>query len=155
VHTLATAVHLSNGIDWSPDDRLIYYTDSLRRVIWAYDFNLATGAIANRRAFVDVPADAGVPDGLCVDAEGCVWSAHWGGSRVTRYDPDGRIERVIELPAAQITCPAFGGADLDTLYVSSAAIGLSAADFARTPDAGGLFALAPGVRGRAPHRFAA
>ena len=102
-----------------------------------------------------VPEDAGVPDGLCVDVEGGVWSAHWGGWRLTRYDPDGRIERVIELPAAQITCPTFGGPDLEVLYVSSAAIGMSASDFAKAPDAGGLFALEVGVRGLPANRFAA
>jgi L-arabinonolactonase len=74
---------------------------------------------------------------------------------VTRYDPDGRIERVIELPAAQITCPVFGGPDLEVLYVSSAAIGMSRSDLAKAPDAGGLFELEPGVRGLAAHRFAA
>jgi sugar lactone lactonase YvrE len=155
VHALASDVHLSNGIDWSPDDRVMYYADSLRHVIWAYDFDLETGEIGNRRAFAEVPEDAGVPDGLCVDAEGCVWSAHWGGWRVTRYDPAGRIERIIDLPAAQITCPAFGGRDLEVLYVSSAAIGMSEADFAKAPDAGGLFALEVGVRGLPASRFAA
>ena len=125
VHVMATDVHLSNGLDWSPDDRVMYYTDSLRHVIWVYDFDLETGEIGTRRVFAEVPAGAGVPDGLCVDAEGFVWSAHWGGWRVTRYGPDGRIDRVIELPASQITCPTFGGPDLDVLYVSSAAIGMS------------------------------
>jgi sugar lactone lactonase YvrE len=152
---MATDVHLSNGIDWSPDDRVMYYTDSLRHAIWAYDFDLETGEIDGRRPFARVPDDAGVPDGLCVDAEGFVWRAHWGGWRVTRYAPDGRIDRVIELPAAQITCPVFGGPNLDVHYVSSAANGLTGADFAKAPDGGGLFTLDAGVRGEAANRFAA
>jgi L-arabinonolactonase len=155
VHVMATDVHLSNGLGWSPDDRVLYYTDSLRRTIWAYDYDLETGAVANRRVFARVPDDAGVPDGLCVDAEGGVWSAHWGGWRLTRYaPPDGRIERVVEMPVPQPSCPAFGGPDLDVLYVSSAAIWMTPADRARAPDGGGLFALEVGVRGLPVGRFA-
>jgi L-arabinonolactonase len=154
VHVMATDVHLSNGLGWSPDDRVLYYTDSLRRTIWAYDHDLETGAVAKRRVFARVPDEAGVPDGLCVDAEGGVWSAHWGGWRLTRYAPDGRIERVVEMPVPQPSCPAFGGPDLDVLYVSSAAIGISPADFAKAPDGGGLLALDVGVRGLPVARFA-
>jgi sugar lactone lactonase YvrE len=154
-HVMCTDVHLSNGLGWSPDDRLLYYTDSLRRTIWVYDYDLATGAIERRRAFARVPDDAGVPDGLCVDADGFVWSAHWGGWRLTRYAPDGRIDRLVEMPAAQITCPVFGGPNLDVLYVSSAAIGMTGADFAKAPEGGGLFSLDAGVRGEAANRFAA
>jgi sugar lactone lactonase YvrE len=104
--------------------------------------------------FARVPDDSGVPDGLCVDAAGYLWSAHWGGWRLTRYAPDGRIDRVVEMPVPQPSCPAFGGADLDVLYVSSAAIGTSGADFARAPDGGGVFALDVGVRGLPVSRFA-
>jgi sugar lactone lactonase YvrE len=154
VHVMAIDVHLSNGLGWSPDDRVLYYTDSLRRTIWAYDYELETGAVANRRVFARVPQEAGVPDGLCVDAEGFVWSAHWGGWRLTRYAPEGRIERVVELPVPQPSCPVFGGPDLGVLYVSSAAIGMTPADFARAPDGGGLFALDVGARGLPAGRFA-
>jgi sugar lactone lactonase YvrE len=154
VHVMQTDVHLSNGLGWSPDDRTLYYTDSLRRTIWAYDYDLDTGAIANRRVFARVPDDAGVPDGLCIDAQGGVWSAHWGGWRLTRYAPDGRIDRVVEMPVPQPSCPAFGGPDLDVLYVSSAAIEMTPADFTKAPDGGGLFALDVGVRGLPVNRFA-
>ena len=141
-------------LDWSPDDRLLYYTDSLRRTIWVYDFDLATGAIDRRRVFARVPDDAGVPDGLCVDREGHVWSAHWGGWRLTRYAPDGGVDRVVDMPVPQPSCPAFGGADLEVLYVSSAAIGMTQDELARAPDGGGLFALDVGVRGLPVGRFA-
>jgi sugar lactone lactonase YvrE len=101
-----------------------------------------------------VPDEAGVPDGLCVDAEGGVWSAHWGGWRLTRYAPDGRIDRVVGMPVPQPSCPAFGGPDLDVLYVSSAAIEMTPADFTKAPDGGGLFTLDVGVRGLPVNRFA-
>ena len=153
VQVMCTGVHLSNGLGWSPDDRVLYYTDSLRRTIWAYDYDLEIGAMANRRTFARVPEEAGVPDGLCVDADGYVWSAHWGGWRLTRYAPDGRVERVVKMPVPQPSCPAFGGPDLDVLYVSSAAIEMTPADFAEAPDGGGLFALDVGVRGLPGNRF--
>lgn len=154
VHVVRQGVHLSNGLDWSPDDRLLYYTDSLRRLIWVYDYDVRQGTIANERVFARVPEHAGVPDGLCVDAEGFVWSAHWGGWRLTRYAPDGRIDRVLQMPVPQPSSCTFGGEELATLYVTSAAIGMSAADLAKAPDGGGLFALEVGVRGQKVARFA-
>jgi L-arabinonolactonase len=154
VQAVRRDVHLSNGLDWSPDDRLLYYTDSLRRLIWVYDYDLERGMLANEQVFARIPAEAGVPDGLCVDAEGFVWSAHWGGWRVTRYAPDGRIDRVLQMPVPQPSSCTFGGPDLATLYVTSAAIGMTAADFAKAPDGGGLFALEAGVRGQPVARFA-
>jgi sugar lactone lactonase YvrE len=147
-------VHLSNGLDWSPDDRLMYYTDSPRRLIWVYDYDPDRGAVANERVFARIPRDAGVPDGLCVDAKGFVWSAHWGGWRITRYAPDGRIDRVLEMPVPQPSSCTFGGPDLATLYVTSAAIGMTEADFAKAPQGGGLFAVEVGVRGQPVSRFA-
>jgi L-arabinonolactonase len=154
VHVVRQGVHLSNGVDWSPDDRVMYYTDSLRRLIWAYGYDAERGAIANERVFARIPEDAGVPDGLCVDALGFVWSAHWGGWRVTRYAPDGRIDRVLEMPVPQPSSCTFGGPDLATLYVTSAAIGMTPADFAKAPEGGGLFAVEVGVRGQPVSRFA-
>lgn len=154
VHPMCTEVHLSNGLGWSPDDRTMYYTDSLRRVIWAFEYDIDSGTLHNRRVFATVDEDAGVPDGLCVDASGFVWSAHWGGWRLTRYAPDGRIDRVLEMPVPQPSCCAFGGADLATLYVTSACIGMDEVAFARAPDGGGLFALEVGVRGLPTNRFA-
>jgi sugar lactone lactonase YvrE len=147
VHVVRRDVHLSNGLGWSPDERAMYYTDSLRRVIWVSDYDLDLGTIANERVFARIPEDAGVPDGLCVDAEGFVWSAHWGGWRLTRYAPDGRIDRVLDMPVPQPSSCAFGGPDLATLYVTSAAIGMTADDFVQAPDGGGLFAVDVGVRG--------
>ncbi len=154
VQVVRQDVHLSNGLDWSPDDRRMYYTDSLRRLIWVYDYDADRGTLANEQVFARIPEDAGVPDGLCVDAEGFVWSAHWGGWRVTRYAPDGRIDRVLEMPVPQPSSCTFGGPGLATLYVTSAAIGMTAADFAKAPEGGGLFAVDAGVRGQPVSRFA-
>ena len=111
-------VTTSNGLGWSPDGSLFYYTDSMARTIWVFDAS-PSGALSNRRVFATDPA-AYVPDGLTVDASGAVWAAKWNGARVVRYAPDGRIDRVLELPVAKPTSVAFAGAALDTLVITSA-----------------------------------
>jgi sugar lactone lactonase YvrE len=99
--------------------------------------------------------EAGYPDGLLVDGEDHIWGAHWGGGRLTRYRPDGSIERTVEIPAPKVTSACFGGADLDILYVTTASIGMDAAALAAYPDSGGLFAVTGlGIPGRSPRRFA-
>jgi sugar lactone lactonase YvrE len=148
VHTMLTGVTISNGLDWSLDGRRMYYVDSPTQRIDVFDFDLAAGSIANRWTFVDVPADAGVPDGLTVDAAGFVWLALWGGAALHRYAPDGTLERVVPLPVTHPTSCAFGGAGLDELYVTSARRPLTAEEKARQPQAGGLLRLRPGVAGR-------
>jgi len=153
VHTMLTGVSISNGLDWSLDGRRMYYVDSPTRRIDVFDFDLATGSIANRRMFVEVPADAGIPDGLTVDAAGYVWLALWGGAALRRYAPDGTLERVIPLPVTHPTSCAFGGAALDELYVTSARRPLNAEEKTRQPQAGGVFRLRPGVAGRPAHLF--
>ena len=142
-----------NALCWSPDGRTMYHADTVYRTVWAWDFDPDRGEIANRRTFFEVPTADGAPDGATVDAEGCLWLAHWDGWRLTRYDPIGRIERVVPLPVQRPTCPAFGGPDLDVLYVTSASINFSAAERARQPLAGGILALAPGIRGLPEARF--
>ncbi|SEQ24681.1 transcriptional regulator, IclR family [Faunimonas pinastri] len=145
---------VSNGLGWSPDDRTFYFTDTARQQIYAYDFDLERGAIANRRVFVTVPESEGRPDGLTVDAEGFVWSAHWDGWCVTRYDPAGKVERVINLPMPRPTSCVFGGPDMTTLFVTSARIRLSAAQLAEAPLSGSVFAIDTGIRGLAGQEFA-
>jgi sugar lactone lactonase YvrE len=138
---------IGNGLGWSPDNGVFYFTDSTARRIYAYDFDIGSGAIANRRVFATVPEDAGVPDGLCVDAEGHIWSAHWDGWRVTRYAPDGRIVEVLRMPVPRPTSCAFGGAALDTLYVTTARIWLDGATLAKAPLSGSILAVATDSRG--------
>lgn len=149
-----TGFHISNGLGWSPDDRTFYFTDSGVRRIHRYDYDIETGAVAGRRTFVDLPEGVGVPDGIAVDAEGFVWSAHWDGWCVTRYDPDGKVDRVINLPVPRPTSCAFGGPDLATLYVTSARIRLSAQQLAEAPLSGSVFAVQAGVRGLPETPFA-
>lgn len=150
---MVDGITISNALCWSPDSRVMYYADTPRRTVWAWDFEPERGEIDNRRVFLTIPPGEGVPDGATVDAEGFLWLAQWGGWRVARYDPLGRLARTIMLPVKQPTCPMFGGADLDVLYVTSASIGLSGEALARQPQAGSLFALDVGVKGLPERRF--
>ncbi len=145
----------SNGTGWSPDGRTMYHTESFRYAVFAYDFDGATGEIANRRPFVQLdPAGGEFPDGLTVDAEGFVWSAHVGKGRIVRYDPAGRAERQVQLPVTRGTSCMFGGDDLRTLFITSARETLTPEMLRHEPLAGSLFACDPGVAGRPPNRFA-
>ncbi|MFE6091478.1 SMP-30/gluconolactonase/LRE family protein [Streptomyces massasporeus] len=116
-------VAVSNGTGWSPDGRLMYYVDSPTRRVDVFDH--ADGRITGRRTLAEIEESAGFPDGLTVDAEGCVWVALWQGSAVRRYTPDGALDRVIELPVPLVTACAFGGADLGDLYITTARVGLT------------------------------
>lgn len=150
---LRSGVMISNSIAFSPDGTIMYFADTPHKRILAFDYDSERGEIANERVFAEV-AGPGYPDGSTVDSEGFLWNAEWGGARLTRYAPDGRVDRALELPCGQITCCAFGGATLDRLYVTSARVGLDAATLAREPLAGALFAFAPGVKGLADTAFA-
>jgi sugar lactone lactonase YvrE len=154
VHRILERVTASNGLDWSPDNRTFYFTDRALSRIDQFDFDLGAGAIANRRPFVEFPLDFGFPDGLIVDADGFVWVGMWEGGSLHRYAPDGRLDRIIPVPASQTTKCAFGGSDLTDLYITTARIGLDKAARVAQPLAGGLFRFRPGVRGRQPHRYA-
>jgi D-xylonolactonase len=112
--------HLSNGLGFSSDCKTLYFTDSVARTIFAYEYVATGGTVRNRRIFHKVPVTSGIPDGLTVDADGFVWSAEWYGSRVTRYDPDGKVERRIETPAKQTSSLAFGGPELTDIFITSA-----------------------------------
>ncbi len=115
---------------------------------------MAAGRPCARRVFARVPDGAGYPDGLTVDAEDHVWGAHWGGARLTRYRPDGAIDRVVAMPVPLCTSCCFGGPDLATLFVTSASIGLDAPARAAAPQSGGLFAVTGlDVRGRSAALF--
>jgi sugar lactone lactonase YvrE len=145
----------SNGPSFSPDGRTMYHTDSHAGTIWAYDIDPDSGTASNRRVFVRIPREHGAPDGSTVDAEGHLWTAHWGGGRVTRFAPDGTVSRVLEIPAKSPTSCAFGGPEMTTLYVTTASIDLGPAGFRPMTEAeldaapweGGIFAVETGVRG--------
>ncbi len=146
-------VGLSNGLDWSDDRRLFYYADSNSGRVDLFDTDPDTGVLSGRRPFVTVPDTDGVPDGLTLDAEGCVWLAVWDSGELRRYTPDGRLDTVVRLPARQVTSAAFGGADLGTLYITTAHEGYTDADLREQPHAGDVFACVPGVTGRLPFLF--
>lgn len=153
VSKMLDGLAVSNGLAWSLDDRTLYFIDSLEHGVDAFDYEAATGEIAHRRRVTDVPPELGLPDGMTIDGAGYLWVALWDGWSVRRFAPDGSLDMVIELPTAQITSCAFGGEDLDELYVTSAAAGLSAEQLADQPHAGAVFCVRPGVVGVPAHRF--
>lgn len=156
----ASHIHCSNGLDWSLERTEMYYIDSGVRVVRAYGFDPLTGELGDCRKVVTFPARSeGVPDGMCIDEEGKIWVAVWGGSRIDRWDPlSGCLLDSVELPVAQPSSCAFGGSDSDTLFVTSAASGLDGSARAAQPLAGRLFKTKlghgdGGIRGRKPFRF--
>ncbi|MFC7584532.1 SMP-30/gluconolactonase/LRE family protein [Nonomuraea antimicrobica] len=148
VHTVIQDVIISNGIGWSLDQTVMYYVDSARRTIDAFDFD--AGVIRNRRVFVRL--DEGVPDGLCLDAEGNIWVAAWGAGQVQRFSPDGELIGVVRVPAHMVTSCCFGGDDLGLLYMTSGSAGLPPAVRHRE-HAGALFVADVGCRGRRANVF--
>ena len=154
IHLMETGLTISNGIGWSPDNKTMYLTDSPQHVIYAYDFDPPTGIITNRRPFIHTPHEEGVPDGLTVDSEGYIWSARWGGWKITRYDPTGKVERVISLPVLHPTSCTFGGPDLNELYITSAWTELGEEQRNNHPLAGDLFRLKTDVKGQVQRKFA-
>ncbi|MFF8583141.1 SMP-30/gluconolactonase/LRE family protein [Streptomyces althioticus] len=142
-------VTVSNGTGWSPDGRLMYYIDTPTRRVDVCDFG-EDGTIAGRRPLAEIEEGAGFPDGLTVDADGCVWVALWDGGAVRRYTPSGELDRVIELPVPRVTCCAFGGPGLTDLYVTTARVGLAAPH----PLAGSLLVVPGAGKGVAQPAFA-
>jgi len=137
---------VTNGPAFSPDGRLMYHNDSGRQVTYAFDLD-ADGKAANRRILLEFGDGDGFPDGMTVDAQGCLWIAFWDGWCVRRFSPEGELLDKVAMPVARPTSCAFGGRNLDRLYVSSASIGLDEAALRMQPNAGGLFMLTPGVQG--------
>ncbi len=144
---------VSNGLDWSPDDRTFYFVDTGPGIIYAYDFDVSAGKISRRREFARVAPEDGRPDGLTVDVEGYVWCAIWDGWCVRRYAPNGRLDREIGLPVPRPTSCVFGGEKLETLFITSARIRLPERSLVDAPLSGGVFAFEPGVRGLPAGRF--
>lgn len=153
ISILDDGFELTNGIAFSLDSTTLYFTDSTARRIYAYDYDLSTGAARNRRVLVAVPPDEGLPDGLTVDSEGYLWSAQWYGSSVVRYDPDGKVERRVRTPAKQTSCATFGGEDLGDLYITTAARSVPMPvmppgyDPVNGPFGGALYRTRPGIKG--------
>jgi sugar lactone lactonase YvrE len=147
-------VTISNGLDWSPDQRTMYYIDSPTHRIDAFDFESESGSVSNRRTLVELPQEWGLPDGMTVDEEGLLWVAFWDGAAVRHFTSDGRLVSTVGFPVSRVTSCAFGGDDLSELYVTSAKNGLSDSQLKDQPLAGGLFRLEPGIHGLPARPFA-
>lgn len=144
---------IPNSIAFAPDRRRAYFADSAEQTIFAMDLDPATGSVLGESVFATTSGTDAVPDGSVVDEQGNLWNAQWDAWRVVRYGPDGKINQVVELPVQRPTCPALGGRDFRTLYVSSAQIDLSPAALASQPGAGGIFACRTDVPGLPEHGF--
>jgi len=146
-------VSLSNGLDWSPDGGTFYYVDSRAGGIDAFAFELSTGELADRRRVVQLglPPEVAFVDGMCVDADGCLWAAIWGTGEVRRYTPAGELDRTIDVPVTQPTTSVFAGDALDVLVITSARRGLAAGELERQPPAGSVFCCRPGPAGLPPN----
>jgi sugar lactone lactonase YvrE len=144
---------IGNGIDWSPDSKKMYFTDSTNRTIYVYDFDAKNGSIKNKNVFVKISTLDGYPDGLTVDRDGYVWSAHWDGWRITRYTPNGHVDKIIYLPVPRPTSMIFGGSDLSKLYITSACYGLTRDQLERAPLSGSLFVYDSNVTGKPSNSF--
>jgi sugar lactone lactonase YvrE len=158
VHIADEGIQFSNGLAFSPDCSTLYFSDTVARIIYAYKWHREDGTLTDRRVFVRVPRDEGFPDGLTVDAEGYLWCAHWFGVCIARYDPDGKLEHRVTFPAAQTSSLAFGGPDLDMIFVTSASKSnmLQEAPPGYCPDTvyvgGQLYQMKSDVQGRKEHR---
>jgi xylono-1,5-lactonase len=139
---------VTNGPAFSPDRRFLYHTDSGRGIVYRFGLT-AAGSLGPREEFIRFEEEWGFPDGMTTDADGCLWIAHWGGGRVSRFDPDGQLVRSVYLPATNITSCAFADENLDRMFVTSASLGTTG-----EPHAGALFEIDPGVKGLAPTPFA-
>ena len=148
-------IGISNGLAWDEAGTTFYYIDTPTKVIRAYDYDLATGAISRERVVVRIADDAGSPDGMTIDQDGMLWVAQYGGWAVRRYNPKtGKEINKIDLPCANVTCCTFGGEKLNTLYITTARQGLSKDELKNQPHAGGVFAVEVQTQGYLPHKFA-
>ncbi len=146
VHQVDHGYICANGPTFSPDGAIVYHTDSTLREIYRFDVR-PDGSLGDKRVFARFTEEEGYPDGMTTDREGCLWVAHWGGWRITRFRPDGTRDRVVPMPVSQVTSCTFGGDRLDRMFVTSARIGLTDAQLAKEPLAGGLFEIDPGTTG--------
>jgi len=143
--TVRDEVGCANGVAFSPEGTVMYWADTLHETIWAYDYDVATGEQRNERVFVDFRPLPGRPDGACVDETGCYWIACVGGSAVLRVTPRGEVDREVDIPVLRPTMPAFGGPDLETMFITTIGVRDPATD--GPGNHGAIFAFDPGVRG--------
>lgn len=154
IHKVLGDIGISNCFIWSLNNDQFYFADSLDKKVYRFKYDHARGTISDRELFVDVGAGKPSPDGGTIDKEGYIWVTHWDGWKVVRYAPDGRVDRVVDLPIQKPTSVMFGGPDLKTLYLTSAVWDLTPEQLREQPQAGGLFALDVGIGGIPEARFA-
>jgi len=147
VTEIISGVSCANSTCFSPDGQTMFFADTPDQEILAYDYDTSTGTVSNKRIHCSFSEEPGMPDGSCVDATGGVWNAEWEGRRVVRVSPDGEIDQIIDVPVWKPTCCAFGGPDLDTLFITTSRLMSDEHVLANEPESGGLFAIKPGVRG--------
>lgn len=140
-------VSCANSTCFSVDGKTLFFADTPDKEIVAYDYDTSTGDVSNKRVHCSFANEPGLPDGSCVDAKGGVWNAEWEGRRVVRINPDGEIDQVIDVPVWKPTCCAFGGPDLDTLFITTSCLFSDEQVLSDEPHSGGLFAVKPGIRG--------
>lgn len=150
VDKLVDSATIANGLAWSPNHDTLFWIDTPLGRVDAFDYDLATGQVSNRRVHVEINPEWGSPDGMCIDIEGRLWVALWGGSAVRCFDGATCVE-IIELPTPLVTCPTFAGPALDQLVITTASIG----DTDPAPEAGALYCVNPGTSGEHPHRLGA
>jgi sugar lactone lactonase YvrE len=154
VNQKLSSLTISNGMAWTADEKLFYFTDSASKKVDEYLFDAPTGGIAFNRTAVPIPPEMGLPDGMAIDREGMLWIAHWNGFSVCRWNPStGALLHRVEVPVPQVTSCTFGGSDLDTLFITTAREGLSAEALLKYPLSGHVFTARPGVRGYPPNHY--
>jgi sugar lactone lactonase YvrE len=150
VHVTLREVTISNGLQWNRAGNTVFYADTPTGRVDSFDFDAESGVFTNRRTFTEI-SGGGFPDGMAIDEDDGIWVALWGGSAVHRYDRAGRLDLVVDLPVSNVTACAFGGPDLQTLFITTSRQSLDPAD---QPDAGAVFRYEAGVRGARQHAFA-
>jgi sugar lactone lactonase YvrE len=151
---LLDKITISNGLAWSPDHKTFYYIDTATREAKAFDYDMATGQIANPRVAIHFGDKLGWPDGMTSDTDGNLWVAMWGGAQVAKWDPNtGKLLEQVSVPALNSSCPVFGGRDMNEMYITSARKGMSEAELTKYPLSGGLFKVETKVTGMPTFTF--
>jgi sugar lactone lactonase YvrE len=154
VETKLKDLGISNGLAWSPDNRYFYFIDTPTEKVLQFDYQLDTGEISNSKEIISFKSEEGMPDGMTIDEEGMLWIAHWGGGRVSRWDPaSGKKLTEVVLPVKNVTSCTFGGKDLRDLYITTARQGLDEAEMEQYPHSGGLFCYKTEVKGMPAYTF--
>lgn len=142
LHTKLEGLSISNGMDWDVENKIFYFIDTADYCVYRFDYDDATGDITNKRIAIQIPVSHGAPDGMCRDANGMLWIAHWGGNKVSQWNPQtGELIQNVNIPAPQVTSCSIGGVNNDKLFVTSARIGMCADELEKYPLSGGVFVL--------------